>query len=54
LRRARLLIHGKNDRLNPVAAAYHLSTSLPAARLEVFGESGHAPFLPTPIVLFNS
>jgi pimeloyl-[acyl-carrier protein] methyl ester esterase len=43
-----LLIHGKNDRLNPVAAAYHLSTSLPAARLEVFGESGHAPFLADP------
>jgi pimeloyl-ACP methyl ester carboxylesterase len=43
-----LLIHGENDRLNPVAAAQSLSTSLPAARLEVFAGAGHAPFLADP------
>jgi pimeloyl-[acyl-carrier protein] methyl ester esterase len=43
-----LLIHGENDRLNPVAAAQSLSTTLPDARLEVFAGAGHAPFLTDP------
>jgi pimeloyl-[acyl-carrier protein] methyl ester esterase len=43
-----LLIHGEHDRLNPVAAAQYLSTTLPDARLEIVSGAGHAPFLTDP------
>lgn len=40
-----LLIHGAHDALMPVGAAHWLAGALPAARLEVFGDCGHAPLL---------
>lgn len=40
-----LLIHGANDALNPLAAAYYLNANIADSRLEVFADTGHAPFL---------
>lgn len=40
-----LVIHGDRDRLVPPAAAAHLARSLPAARLYILPQAGHAPFL---------
>ena len=40
-----LLIHGEADALVPVAAAEHLATTLPRARLHRLAHTGHAPFL---------
>ncbi|WP_374482920.1 alpha/beta fold hydrolase [Zoogloea sp.] len=42
------LLHGSEDKLMPVAAAEWLADTLPDARLTVFGQCGHAPFLSRP------
>lgn len=39
------LLHGAEDKLMPVAAAEWLADTLPNARLSVFGDAGHAPFV---------
>lgn len=39
------LLHGGEDKLMPVAAAEWLADTLPNARLSVFGDAGHAPFV---------
>lgn len=39
------LLHGGEDKLMPVAAAKWLADTLPNARLSVFGDAGHAPFV---------
>ena len=43
-----LLIHGAHDPLMPLAAAQWLADRLPHARLEVFADAAHAPFLNDP------
>ncbi len=43
-----LLIHGREDPLNPVAAAAYLQQHLANAQLEIFDTAGHAPFLANP------
>lgn len=43
-----LLVHGARDPLMPLAAAEWLAAQLPRARLDVFAEAGHAPFLSDP------
>lgn len=43
-----LLIHGAHDPLMPLAAAQWLADRLPQARLEVFADAAHAPFLNDP------
>lgn len=43
-----LLVHGENDPLNPLAAAKWLSEKLPTASLEIFPDTGHAPFVADP------
>lgn len=43
-----LLIHGECDPLMPLAAGEWLATHLPAAQLEVFARTAHAPFLADP------
>jgi pimeloyl-[acyl-carrier protein] methyl ester esterase len=43
-----LLIHGEHDRLMPLAAAHWLEDQLPQARLEIFPNAAHAPFLADP------
>ena len=43
-----LLLHGANDAVSPLAAARWLQRTLPACRLEVFPDAGHAPFLTDP------
>ena len=45
-----LVIHGEEDPLVPVAAAYDLARHIPGARLEIIEGMGHdlpAPLLPT-------
>lgn len=42
------LLHGAGDTLMPVAAAEWLADTLPDARLSVFSDAGHAPFLSRP------
>ena len=42
------LIHGANDPLMPATAARWLHQTLPEARLEVFANTAHAPFLSHP------
>lgn len=42
------LFHGAGDALMPLAAAEWLAAQLPAARLTVFADCGHAPFLSRP------
>lgn len=48
IRQPTLLIHGRQDALMPVGAAEWLAQALPRARLAVFDECGHAPFLSRP------
>lgn len=48
LRVPTLLIHGAADPLMPLAAAESLSALIPNARLEVFADCAHAPFLSRP------
>ena len=43
-----LLIHGQHDPLMPLAAARWLQATLPNARLEIFADAAHAPFLNNP------
>lgn len=43
-----LLMHGSADPLMPLAAAEALATLIPHARLEVFDECAHAPFISRP------
>lgn len=42
------LLHGAGDTLMPSAAAEWLADTLPDARLSVFADAGHAPFLSRP------
>ena len=48
LRTRSLLIHGEKDPLNPLAAASWVAANIAQARLEVFADAGHAPFLADP------
>jgi pimeloyl-[acyl-carrier protein] methyl ester esterase len=48
IRQPVLLLHGAHDALMPLAAAEWLAKHLPAARLEVFPDAAHAPFLAQP------
>lgn len=43
-----LVVMGRDEKLVPVAAGEHLVRHLPDARLLVFEESGHCPFLEEP------
>ncbi len=43
-----LLLHGAADPLMPIGAAESLRDSLPNARLHVFAECAHAPFISAP------
>lgn len=43
-----LLIHGAADPLMPLAAAEALAALIPGARLEVFADCAHAPFISRP------
>lgn len=43
-----LLIHGEHDPLMPLPASRWLADRLPQARLEVFADAAHAPFLNDP------
>ena len=40
-----LIVHGARDAIIPLAAADYLARALPRARLEVFENSAHAPFV---------
>ena len=40
-----LLIHGEKDNICPVGAGKYLAENLPNAKLEIFKDAGHAPFL---------
>ena len=40
-----LIIHGEKDQVCPVEAARYLAENLPDAKLEIFKDAGHAPFL---------
>lgn len=42
------ILHGANDALMPVGAAEWLADQLPQARLSIFKDCGHAPFLSRP------
>jgi pimeloyl-[acyl-carrier protein] methyl ester esterase len=46
-----LLAHGAQDAIVPVAAAMRLAAMLTGSRLEVYGETGHAPHLSRPAAL---
>lgn len=46
-----LLAHGAQDAIVPVAAAMRLAGMLAGSRLEVYGETGHAPHLSRPAAL---
>jgi len=48
-----LLIHGEKDNVCLVGAGKYLAKNLPDARLEIFKDAGHAPFL-TRRVEFNA
>jgi 3-oxoadipate enol-lactonase len=43
-----VVVHGRHDKLLPLAAAEDLAGRIPGAELAVFDESGHAPFLEEP------
>jgi pimeloyl-[acyl-carrier protein] methyl ester esterase len=43
-----LVVHGEDDPLMPLAAGRWLAEHLPSARIEVFAECAHAPFLSRP------
>jgi non-heme chloroperoxidase len=40
-----LVCWGRHDGLLPVSGAAHLSENIPHATVELFGDSGHCPFL---------
>jgi len=40
-----LLIHGEKDQVSSMEAGRYLARNLPMARMEVFKDTGHAPFL---------
>jgi pimeloyl-ACP methyl ester esterase len=42
------VFHGRHDAIIPLAAGEELARGIPGARLVVFEESGHAPFLEEP------
>lgn len=42
------VLHGRHDRLLPIANGEHLAKTIPGATLTVFEQSGHAPFLEEP------
>lgn len=48
-----MIIHGARDRLAPVGAARFLAEHLPQARLEIFPNAGHAPFLSHPALFLE-
>ncbi|MBK7815242.1 MAG: alpha/beta fold hydrolase [Rhodocyclaceae bacterium] len=48
IRQPTLLVHGERDAIMPVEAACWLADHLPDARLEIFLEASHAPFLSEP------
>ncbi|NMG30991.1 alpha/beta fold hydrolase [Aromatoleum evansii] len=48
IRQPAQLIHGASDALMPLAAAEWLAQQLPDARLAIFDDCGHAPFLSRP------
>ena len=43
-----LIIHGEKDNVCPVDTGKYLAHNLPDARLEIFKDAGHAPFLTKP------
>ena len=43
-----LLVHGANDPLMPLAAAEALAALIPGARLAIFADCAHAPFISRP------
>ncbi len=43
-----LLVHGANDPLMPLAAAETLAALIPGARLAIFADCAHAPFISRP------
>ena len=43
-----LVIHGGKDGVTPVEAGEYLAANIPGARLEVFDEAAHAPFITGP------
>jgi len=43
-----LVVAGERDRLTPPGAGHELAVRLPAARFQLIGRSGHAPFLSHP------
>ena len=43
-----LIIHGEKDNVCPVDTGKYLARNLPDARLEIFKDAGHAPFLTKP------
>ena len=43
-----LLVNGSADPLMPLPAAEALAALIPGARLEVFADCAHAPFISTP------
>ena len=47
------IVHGDADRVTPVAQAYYLKEQMPGARLEIFPDAGHLPFL-TQAAKFNA
>src|SRR5438876_510928 len=47
------VLHGKHDALLPLAHGEDLAKKIPGAKLTVFAESGHAPFLEEPAA-FNA
>jgi pimeloyl-ACP methyl ester carboxylesterase len=40
-----LLIHGRNDRINPVAMSESMAARIPDAKLVVFEDAGHVPVI---------
>ncbi|MDD3582022.1 MAG: alpha/beta fold hydrolase [Desulfobacca sp.] len=47
------IVHGDADRITPVAQAYYLKEQIPGARLEIYQDTGHLPFL-TRAAKFNA
>ncbi|MBI5048611.1 MAG: alpha/beta fold hydrolase [Deltaproteobacteria bacterium] len=43
-----LIMHGEKDNVCPVDTGRYLAKNLPDARLEIFKDAGHAPFLTRP------
>lgn len=43
-----LLIHGRHDRITPVAMSEAMAASLPSAKLVVFEDAGHVPVITRP------